>query len=158
MVIIHRRDFSMVKSGKSKNLVDAEWERVMRNPENMLVSDSLKERVESIMSSGSDVQEFSVDLSVGDRKLSLSLARFERSGDKIILSGTCDKLAVKPMLSLGLDAWSSASITCNAEVLFSIPLSGRQLEISYEFPSLSSVCMITIVAITPATKSTKRVL
>ena len=64
MVIIHRRDFSMVKSGKSKNLVDAEWERVMRNPENMLVSDSLKERVESIMSSGSDVQEFSVDLSV----------------------------------------------------------------------------------------------
>lgn len=148
----------MVKSGKSKNLVDAEWERVMRNPENMLVSDSLKDRVESIMSNGSDVQEFSADLFVGDRKLSLSLTRLERSGSKFVLSGTCSKFAVKPILSLGLEAWSAASITCGDEVLFSVPLSERQLEVSHEFLSASSVCMITIVSGAPSVRSTKRVL
>jgi hypothetical protein len=130
----------------------------MLNPDNMIVSDSLKDRVTTILSDEPDATSFSAELTIGDQALILGLSRFEQSKNKTVFLGTCEKSAIKPVLSLQTSMWRRVRVLCDGEALFDLSLLGQQLEVSYDFSSSSNLCAVTLACVAQATKTTKRVL
>lgn len=148
----------MIKAGKDSDFSDAEWERVMLNPDNMIVSDSLKDRVTTILSGTPDITNFFAEFTVGDQVLILRLSRFDQAKNKSVFLGTCEKSAIKPIMSLHPSMWYRARVFCDDETLFDLSLLGQQLEISYDFSSSSNICTVTLACVAQVTKTTKRVL
>lgn len=146
------------KLGKDIDNDDAEWQRVMLNPDNMIVSDSLRDQVSNILSSRSESSDYFVSFSIGDRTLTLELTRLDRGKDKIVLSGVCDKIALRPFLALDMSMWTRANITCGEESIMEILFADRQLEVSHEISSAAGLCFVTLTCNTLEQKSAKRVL
>lgn len=146
------------KPGSDIDSDDAEWQRVMLNPDNMIVSDSLRDQVADILSNRSESSDYFVSFLVGDRALTLELTRLDRGKDKIVISGVCDKIAVRPFLALDLSKWTSANITCGKESIMEISFSNQQLEVCHEISSASGVCFVTLTCNASMQKSAKRVL
>lgn len=137
---------------------EAEWQRVMLNPDNMIVSDSLRDQVTSILSNRSESSDYFVSFSIGNRALILELTRLDRGKDKIVISGTCDRITLKPFLASDLTTWTSANIVCGEDSIVEISLIDRQLEVSHEISSAADTCFVTLTCIMSAQKSAKRVL
>lgn len=146
------------RSGKDMDSDDSEWQRVMLNPDNMIVSDSLRDQVSSILSSRSESSDYFVSFLIGDRTLTLELARLDRGRDKIVISGACDKIALRSFLTQDLSAWTKANVMCGQESIMEILFSNQQLEVSYEISSAPDTCFVTLTCNTSAQKSAKRVL
>lgn len=146
------------KLGNDIDSEDAEWQRVMLNPDNMIVSDSLRDQVTNILSNRSESSDYFVNFLIGDRTLTLELTRLDRGNDKVVISGVCDKIAIRPFLAQDLSAWTSANITCGQEPIMEILFSNQQLDVSHEISSASGVCFVTLACNTSPQKSTKRVL
>lgn len=148
----------MSRVGKNRDPEEAEWQRVLQNPDNMIVSDSLRDDVASILANRSEDTNFYVEFLIADRLLTLELIKLDRAKDKTTISGMCDRIAVKPFLALGTEHWAKAQILCGSDQLFEISLADMQLDVSHEFSSTAGVCFITLTCTQPAVKSTKRVL
>lgn len=144
--------------GKDASDDDMEWNRVLQNPDNMIVSDSLRDQVANILSNRSESTDYFVSFLVGGRKLTLELTRLDRGKDKVVISGMCDKIALRPFLVHDLSAWTGASILCGEESLVEFLFSNQQLEVSHEISSAAGTCFVTLTCITSAQKSAKRVL
>jgi len=147
-----------MKSRLGKDTDDAEWQRVIQNPDNMIVSDSLRDQVANILSNRTESSDYFAELLVKGRPLTLELTRLDRGKDKTVISGICDKLALKPFLALDLQEWTQAKILCGEESVMEVSLSGQQLEVSHEISSAAGVCFVTLTCMSPPQKSTKRVL
>lgn len=148
----------MTQPGRGSSAHDAEWERVLQNPDNMIVSDSLRDQVADILSSRSPSAEFFAEFLVGEQTLVLELSRVDRSHDKTVIAGFCSKLEVRPVISIDPSAWSLVRVICGEEQLFETPLAGRQLEVSYDMSSATGSCFVTVACMSPAPVSKKRVL
>lgn len=148
----------MAWSGRDTDTSDAEWKRVLQNPDNMIVSDSLRDQVASILSSRTESADFLAEVLIGERTLVLELSRIDRSRDKTVIAGVCNKLDVRPVLSADMGTWLKARVTCGEDLLLDIPLSDQTLEVSYDMSSAAGLCFITLTCSSQAAVSKKRVL
>lgn len=148
----------MSKIGKSTADDDAEWKRVLQNPDNMIVSDSLRDQVSNILTNRSESADFNAEVLVGDQVLILEMSHLSQEKDKIVVSGVCEKLAIKPILSMGMGTWSEARVRCGEETLLTISLVDRHLEVSYDMSSSAGLCFVTLTSTSPGVVSKKRVL
>lgn len=146
----------MSTGGKNRDSDTAEWERVLQNPDNMIVSDSLRHDVASILADQSEDTNFYVEFAISDQTLALELTKLDRMKDKIVISGACDRAAVKSILALGAEHWARAQIFCGSDLLFEISLIDQHVDISWEFSSAADTCFVTLTRIAPVSK--KRVL
>ena len=148
----------MGRPGKELDASDAEWKRVLQNPDNMIVSDSLRDHVAGILTNRSESDDFFAELTIGDQVLMLELQRIDRGRDKTVVSGVCDKLTVKTVFALSMGSWSLARVLCGEESLLEINLTDQQLEVSYDMSSSAGLCFVTLTCMSPSVVSKKRVL
>ena len=148
----------MAWPGRDSETSDTEWERVLLNPDNMIVSDSLRDQVAGILANRSESADFFVEILVGELTLTLGLSRIDRSRDKTVIAGICDKLEVRPIISADMSAWSKARVLCGEEMLLEISFSDQLLEVSYDMSSTAGLCFVTLTCSSPSPVSKKRVL
>lgn len=148
----------MTRTGKVVGDDDAEWKRVLQNPDNMIVSDSLRDQVASILTNRSESLDFVAEILVGSDSLFLEVSHISRERDKTTISGTCLKQAVKPILPQEMSSWSETNVRCGEELLFTVSLVDQQLEVSYDMSSSAGLCFVTLTCASPSPVSKKRVL
>ena len=148
----------MAWSGSDTDASDAEWKRILQNPDNMIVSDSLRDQVANILSNRSESADFLAEVLIGERTLVLELSRMDRSRDKTVIAGVCDKLDVRPILSADMGIWLKARVMCGDDLLLDIPFGDQLLEVSYDMSSAAGLCFITLTCSSQGAVSKKRVL
>ena len=123
-----------------------EWERVLQNPDNMIVSDSLKERVAALLSEGEpEVRPaYEVRVSYRDRSLSMELLRVDLTRDGVEIVGSCGPDAVSELLAVETDGWRGVEVMQDGSLVRSFDLQRREVRASLDLSSALGPCIVTL--------------
>jgi hypothetical protein len=130
-------------------LIDDEWARVSQNPDNMLVSDSLKESIESLISrpdaSSVPARMLFASLRSTTVFIQMELFRVEQSSKGWALVGSASVADAVKVLQTSREAWNEIVILQDdgAEV-WSRALGGGDVRIDIDFPAGDTMNTSTI--------------
>lgn len=127
--------------------IDDEWERVTQNPDNMLVSDMIRESIDKLMVRDDSVSEIApLAVIVSDSEsLQMELVRVEQSSKGWVLVGTASISVGIKAVQVTRDTWKNASILQGEDnVVWSRDLAGGEIRVDVDFPVSLGTCTITL--------------
>jgi len=148
---------SMSRSGRDID-VESEWNRVVQNPDNMLVSDAISGAVRDLLKSREDSASSTLtapfaSLSGSDFSISIAVNKFETSSSGWVISGTSLLSACEQFMSVDRSKWKKISIfqAKSGEVLWHRDLDGsKDLKIELQFVESSATCIVTLSCTSPS--------
>lgn len=127
--------------------IDDEWARVAQNPDNMLVSDSLRESIEKLMSSDTPASE-SIPVAVvqsDSDEVQMTLLRVEQTPKGWALVGITSVSEGVKILQVNRESWKKAVILQGEDtVVWSRELSNGDVRMDVDFPVTEGTCTITL--------------
>lgn len=133
--------------------INDEWSRVEQNPDNMLVSDSLRESINYLFNKQEDLPEAAPPLASVLKdgfRIDLELSKFEHTRDGCIIYGIASSQAGLTLISEDKLSWRGISVSTSpgADDLFNLDIStGISLTIGVEFMQSSGLCAVTITCV-----------
>lgn len=133
--------------------ISDEWSRVEQNPDNMLVSDSLRESINHLFNKQEDLPEAAPPLASVLKdgiRIDLELSKFEHTRDGCIICGIASSQAGLTLISEDKLSWRGISVSTSPSTddLFNLDIStGISLAIGVEFMQSSGLCAVTITCV-----------
>lgn len=128
-------------------LIDDEWSRVSQNPDNMLVSDSLRDSIEKLMVSDESTPDL-VPVAVvqsDTTRIQLDLLRVEQTSKGWTLVGVAPISEGKKIVQAERNSWKDAAILESHIVeIWKRDLSRGELRVDVDFQSEVGTCTITL--------------
>ena len=127
--------------------IDDEWARVSQNPDNMLVSDSLRESIEKLMSTDTPASE-SIPVAViqtDSEEVQMTLLRVEQTAKGWTLVGITSVSEGVKVLQVNCDLWKKAVILQGEDVVvWTRDLMNGSTRVDVDFPVTEGTCTITL--------------
>ena len=132
----------MSKVSSSKIMSDAqdEWDRISQNPDNVIVSDVLRDTLSDYYTeTPSKTQRAVVTLRAEGQVASMRLMRFEQSPRGWALVCACSTQTAYSIMRLKRDAWSHADIKIGGDLIRDFKIDASQFRIEVEVPTVQTV-------------------
>jgi len=128
--------------------IDSEWDRVSQNPDNMMVSDSLRSILGDILSRPDDTPPARPIASLvgADRSIQVSISRIERSRAGCLISGAVSAQDGLSIIQSDSVSWRALSVSSAQGVtVFTQDLGPEwDLKVSVDFAEAADVCIVTV--------------
>ena len=128
--------------------IDSEWDRVSQNPDNMMVSDSLRSILGDILSKPDNTPPSRpiASLMGGNRSIQVSVSRIERSHTGCLISGTVSAQDGLSIIQSDSVSWRTLSVSSEqgGEVFTQVLGLEWNLKVAVDFTDLADVCIVTV--------------
>lgn len=134
-----------------------EWARVAGNPDNLLVSDSIKSAVSSMLEPPSASPELPVATLLGSLgSVDLRVSRVERSASSCMVCGPAPVTAGLTLIRAHTGSWKQLSVTqagISGAVLDLDVSSGWEITSAVDFIEAADTCIVTVSCTRPGAHS-----
>lgn len=129
--------------------INDEWSRVEQNPDNMLVSDSLRESISQLFKNDETLKSIPPlgSLWKSDCRIDIELSRFEHTRDGHIIAGITSMQSGLTLISSDKMDWKGISVSTipGADNIFKRDIAAdTSLTIGVEFMEEAGLCAITL--------------
>jgi len=135
-------------SSDRKGGASQEWERVAQNPDNVIVSDSIRSAVMQLLEPNEPPPEPSppaVILQHSNGSVSLDLFKFESTGRGWLVSGTSSIEGGEQIISMDRAAWEAVRVTrAGGETLWQREVSRDEVSVEVQFTPAVGTCVVTL--------------
>lgn len=137
--------------------IDDEWARVAQNPDNMIVSDSLRESIEKLMAPD-DLASESMPIAVfqtESEEVQVTLLRIQQTSKGWTIVGVASLSAGIKVLQTDCALWKKAAVLHGGDsAVWSRELSSGDIRVDVDFPAITGDCTITL-GFTPVSVQTR---
>lgn len=123
---------------------DDEWERVFQNPDNMIVSDVLRDRVAALLLEEKPPAVYRALVTAGNRVLSMELLRIDQSSSGVEILGVSGFDAMETLLEIEPDEWKTVEVMRGDISLRSFDLHRRGVSLSCDVSASVGTCNVTL--------------
>lgn len=138
----------MSSTSSLKHNMESEWDRVSQNPDNMMVSDSLRSVLSDILSAPSQqpATRPTATLIGGDTRIDIPVSRIERSRAGCLISGTASYQDGLTIIRSEAGSWRALSVSSEqgGEVFSQALGIGWNVTVSVDFTDLTDLCSVTV--------------
>lgn len=139
--------------------IQDEWERISQNPDNVIVSDVLRDALADYYTeTDTKSQRALVSIRSDDQILSMNLVRFDQTPLGWTLVCTCSTQAAYSIIRVQRELWSHVSIKIGNEVIRDFKIDMSRFRIDVEVPTMLSVnaseCTVIASCVSEQTSNT----